>query len=150
MVFAGVLHHRPQMKMVIGEAGTGWIPYILDRMDAEWEDQFKELDLTMRPSEYWRRQCYATYQSDPVGVKLIVGLGLSASGRHLARLAGIHREGARSPARGDQAEDRLRQRREALPVCELERDRSARNPILSPPRKRGSRGDRSAACPGLR
>jgi predicted TIM-barrel fold metal-dependent hydrolase len=75
MIFAGVLHHRPQMKMVIGEAGTGWIPYILDRMDAEWEDQFKELDLTMKPSEYWRRQCYATYQSDPVGVKLIEELG---------------------------------------------------------------------------
>ena len=76
MIFAGVLHHRPQMKMVIGEAGTGWIPYILDRMDAEWEDQFKELDLTMRPSEYWRRQCYATYQSDPIGVKLIDELGV--------------------------------------------------------------------------
>jgi predicted TIM-barrel fold metal-dependent hydrolase len=75
MIFAGVLHHRPQMKMVIGEAGTGWIPYILDRMDAEWEDQFKDLDLTMNPSEYWRRQCYATYQSDPVGVKLIEELG---------------------------------------------------------------------------
>ncbi|HXP03258.1 MAG TPA: amidohydrolase family protein [Stellaceae bacterium] len=75
MIFAGVLHHRPQMKMVIGEAGTGWIPYILDRMDAEWEDQFKELDLTMKPSEYWKRQCYATYQSDPIGVKLIAELG---------------------------------------------------------------------------
>jgi len=75
MIFAGVLEHRPNMKMVIGEAGTGWIPYILDRMDAEWEDQFKELDLKMKPSEYWRRQCYATYQSDPIGVKLIDELG---------------------------------------------------------------------------
>jgi predicted TIM-barrel fold metal-dependent hydrolase len=75
MIFAGVLHHRPNMKMVIGEAGTGWIPYILDRMDAEWEDQFKDLDLTMKPSEYWKRQCYATYQSDPVGVKLLEELG---------------------------------------------------------------------------
>jgi hypothetical protein len=34
-------------------------------MDAEWEDQFKKLDLKMPPSEYWRRQCYATCQSDP-------------------------------------------------------------------------------------
>lgn len=75
VIFAGVLEHRPNMKVVIGESGTGWIPYILDRMDAEWEDQFKELDLTMRPSEYWRRQCYATYQSDPIGVKLIEELG---------------------------------------------------------------------------
>jgi len=44
-------------------------------MDAEWEDQFKELDLKMPPSEYWRRQCYATYQSDPIGVKLLDELG---------------------------------------------------------------------------
>ncbi len=75
IIFAGVLEHRPNLKVVIGEAGTGWIPYILDRMDAEWEDQFKDLDLKMRPSEYWYRQCYATYQSDPVGVKLIDELG---------------------------------------------------------------------------
>ena len=75
VIFAGVLEHRPSLKMVIGEAGTGWIPYILDRMDAEWEDQFKGLDLTMKPSDYWRRQCYATYQSDPVGVKLLDELG---------------------------------------------------------------------------
>ncbi|MBV9829525.1 MAG: amidohydrolase [Alphaproteobacteria bacterium] len=75
IIFAGVLERHPDMKIVIGEAGTGWIPYILDRMDAEWEDQFKELDLTMKPSAYWYRQCYATYQSDPVGVKLIEELG---------------------------------------------------------------------------
>ena len=64
MIFAGVLHHRPQMKMVIGEArhwsgspiySTAWTPSA--------EDQFKELDLVMKPSEYWKRQCYATYQS---------------------------------------------------------------------------------------
>jgi uncharacterized protein len=76
VIFAGVLEHRPNLKMVIGEAGTGWIPYILDRMDAEWEDQFKDLDLKMRPSEYWYRQCYATYQSDPIGVKLLGELGI--------------------------------------------------------------------------
>jgi len=75
VIFSGVLEHRPDLKVVIGEAGTGWIPYILDRMDAEWEDQFKGLDLKMKPSEYWYRQCYATYQSDPVGVKLIDELG---------------------------------------------------------------------------
>jgi uncharacterized protein len=76
IIFAGVLEHHPTLKIVIGEAGTGWIPYILDRMDTEWEDQFKELDLKMKPSEYWYRQCYATYQSDPVGVKLLEELGV--------------------------------------------------------------------------
>ena len=51
IIFSGVLEHHPGLKLVIGEAGTGWIPYILERMDAEWEDQFKELDLKMRPSD---------------------------------------------------------------------------------------------------
>ena len=75
VIFSGVLERHPGIKLVIGEAGTGWIPYILQHMDAEWEDQFKELDLKMPPSEYWRRQCYATYQTDPVGVKLLDELG---------------------------------------------------------------------------
>jgi predicted TIM-barrel fold metal-dependent hydrolase len=75
MIFGGVLERFPRLRVVLGEAGIGWIPYVLWRMDAEWEDQFKDLSLTMAPSGYWRRQCYATYQTDPVGVKLIDDLG---------------------------------------------------------------------------
>jgi len=75
MIFSGALERFPNMRIVIGESGIGWIPYVLERMDAEWEDQFKELDLTMPPSAYWRRQCRATYQTDPVGVKLLDVLG---------------------------------------------------------------------------
>jgi len=29
----------------------------------------------MKPSEYWHRQCYATYQSDRIGIKMIDELG---------------------------------------------------------------------------
>jgi predicted TIM-barrel fold metal-dependent hydrolase len=75
MIFGGVLERYPRIRIVLGESGIGWIPYILNRMDAEWEDQFKDLDLTMAPSGYWRRQCFATYQTDPIGVKLIDDLG---------------------------------------------------------------------------
>ncbi len=39
------------LKIVIGEAGLGWIPYVLQHMDLEWEDQFQDLDLKMKPSE---------------------------------------------------------------------------------------------------
>jgi predicted TIM-barrel fold metal-dependent hydrolase len=75
MVFSGVLERYPRVKVVLGESGIGWIPYVLSRMDAEWEDQFKDLELTMAPSDYWRRQCWATYQTDPIGIKLIDDLG---------------------------------------------------------------------------
>ena len=50
VIFSGALEHHPGIKLVIGEAGTGWIRYILQRMDAEWEDQSKELDLKMPPT----------------------------------------------------------------------------------------------------
>ena len=75
MIYSGVLERCPRIRLVLGEAGIGWIPYVLWRMDAEWEDQFKDLSLTMPPSGYWKRQCRATYQTDPVGIKLIDEVG---------------------------------------------------------------------------
>ncbi len=75
LIYAGVLERHPRLRVVIGESGIGWIPYVLERMDAEWEDQFKDLGLKMPPSEYWQRQCWATYQTDPIGIKLIDELG---------------------------------------------------------------------------
>jgi predicted TIM-barrel fold metal-dependent hydrolase len=75
LVYGGVLERHPRLRVVIGEGGIGWIPYILDHMDLEWEDQFKDLGLSMRPSDYWRRQCRATYQSDRIGIKLLDELG---------------------------------------------------------------------------
>jgi predicted TIM-barrel fold metal-dependent hydrolase len=46
-------------------------------MDYEWEDQFKDLDLKMKPSEYWYRQMYATYQQDQAGVDQIDKIGIN-------------------------------------------------------------------------
>ncbi len=74
-IYGGVLERYPGVRLVIGEAGIGWIPYVLEHMDLEWEDQFRDLELKMKPSEYWRRQCHATYQSDPIGIRLIDVLG---------------------------------------------------------------------------
>jgi predicted TIM-barrel fold metal-dependent hydrolase len=75
MIYSGILERYPRIRLVLGESGIGWIPYVLWRMDAEWEDQFKDLSLRMAPSAYWKRQCRATYQTDPVGIKLIDEVG---------------------------------------------------------------------------
>jgi predicted TIM-barrel fold metal-dependent hydrolase len=75
LIYGGVAEAHPNLKFVIGESGIGWIPYVLERMDLGWEDQFRDLTLTMKPSEYWRRRFYATYQSDPIGIRLIDILG---------------------------------------------------------------------------
>ncbi len=75
LIYGGVFEAYPRLVVVIGESGIGWIPYVLEHMDLEWQEQFKDLTLKMKPSEYWRRQCHATYQSDPVGLRLIDLLG---------------------------------------------------------------------------
>jgi predicted TIM-barrel fold metal-dependent hydrolase len=76
IVFGGALERFPRVRVVIGESGLGWIPYVLERMDYEWEDQFRNLELRMRPSEYWQRQMYATFQQDATGLHLLERLGV--------------------------------------------------------------------------
>src|SRR5215510_3698978 len=71
-----VFERFPNLRVVFGESGIGWIPYVLDRMDFEYEDQYKDLPLKLKPSEYWRRQCKATFQYDRVGTKLIDEMGV--------------------------------------------------------------------------
>ncbi len=75
IIYGGVLEAYPDLRVVIAESGIGWIPYLLERMDTEWEEQYQDLTLTMKPSEYWHRQFKATYQSDKVGVRLLDVLG---------------------------------------------------------------------------
>ncbi|MEC7537037.1 MAG: hypothetical protein VYB59_07045 [Pseudomonadota bacterium] len=55
IIYGGVLEAYPDNKIVIGGSGIGWIPYILDHMDLEWEEQCKDLNLEMKPSDYWHR-----------------------------------------------------------------------------------------------
>ncbi len=76
MMGAAVFERYPNIRVVFGESGIGWIPYVLDRMDFEWEDQYQDLKLKMKPSEYWRRQCKATFQYDRIGNKLIEDMGV--------------------------------------------------------------------------
>ena len=73
IVFSGALDRFPGFKFVLGEAGVSWLPYILDRMDEEYEDRYYQLNLSMKPSELWRRQGYSTYQHEP-SVALMIPL----------------------------------------------------------------------------
>ena len=128
IIYGGVLEAHPALNVVIGESGIGWIPYILEHMDLEWEDQFKDLTLTMKPSEYWRRQCHATYQSDPIGIRLIDILGeenvmwgsdFPHPRRRVAGLQGVHCARARRRARITAAQDHLRECRPSVWLLRL-------------------------------
>ena len=137
---AAVFERFPHFRVVFGESGIGWIPYLLDRMDYEYQDQYRDIKLKMLPSEYWRRQCRATFQFDRIGTKLVedlgapetadVGFRLPAPGRDLAGFAGLHQEPVRPPPAGDHPQDHLRERRQVLRPDQLT------PPPPSSPRKR--------------
>jgi predicted TIM-barrel fold metal-dependent hydrolase len=75
LIFGGVLHRHPGLRVVLGESGIGWLPYVLDRMDLEWEERLRHLELSMPPSGYWRRQVRATFQLDEAGLLLAERIG---------------------------------------------------------------------------
>lgn len=76
LIGSGVLERYPKLRVVLGESGLGWLPYTLERMDHEFKGRFQDLELKLLPSEYWRRQCKACFQTDRIGFKLIDELGV--------------------------------------------------------------------------
>ncbi len=72
VILSGIPERHPTLKLVLGESGIGWIPYVLERLDYTYEDRLTDdLNLSLKPSEYFQRQIYATFQKDPLGVQLM-------------------------------------------------------------------------------
>jgi predicted TIM-barrel fold metal-dependent hydrolase len=79
MIFSGILEQRPNVRFVLGEAGLGWIPYVLERLDHELHKFGSQLDdhkLDMLPSEIFHRQCLVTYEDEQFGVECIPRIGV--------------------------------------------------------------------------
>ena len=79
MIFSGILEQRPNVRFVLGEAGLGWIPYVIERLDHEHDkyfEQTKDHRLEMLPSEIFARQVFVTYEDEQVGVELIPKIGI--------------------------------------------------------------------------
>jgi predicted TIM-barrel fold metal-dependent hydrolase len=65
-----VCERHPRLRLVLGESGIGWIPYILERLDDTYEERLADdLKLPLPPSAYFKRQMYATFQKDLHGVQ---------------------------------------------------------------------------------
>ena len=61
--YSGMFDRHPDLKMVSVESGIGWVPFMLEAMDYELEENApKWFDkLRKRPSEYFRDNWYATF-----------------------------------------------------------------------------------------
>jgi predicted TIM-barrel fold metal-dependent hydrolase len=67
LITGGVLERHPRLRVAFLESGCGWLPYWLWRMDEHWEKTdgiAGEPVLAMRPSDYFRRQCWISCEPD--------------------------------------------------------------------------------------
>jgi predicted TIM-barrel fold metal-dependent hydrolase len=62
-ILSGMFDRHPKLQMVSVESGVGWIPFILEALDYEMEENApKELrELNKLPSEYFKSNLYATF-----------------------------------------------------------------------------------------
>jgi len=69
LIFGGVLERFPKLTIVSAENDSGWFPHYMYRMDHAYEkfNAMEKNPLPLKPSEYVRRQIWATFQDDPVG-----------------------------------------------------------------------------------
>ena len=61
--YSGMFDRHPNLKMVSVESGIGWVPFMLEAMDYELEENAPEWfhKLEKLPSEYFRDNWYATF-----------------------------------------------------------------------------------------
>jgi uncharacterized protein len=73
IVCGGVLERFPNLIVVSAENDCGWFPHFLFRLDHAHEKfgKFAASPLPLRPSEYVRRQIYATFQEDSTVLSML-------------------------------------------------------------------------------
>jgi predicted TIM-barrel fold metal-dependent hydrolase len=65
LICGGVLERHPNLRVCFVEAGCGWVPYWLERMEhhmREWAQV--TFPLTMSPTEYFLRQCFVSADTE--------------------------------------------------------------------------------------
>jgi predicted TIM-barrel fold metal-dependent hydrolase len=75
-IFTGILERFPRLRLAILESNAGWLPFWLGRMDSHSHGRYsvmgKPKNLSMLPSEYFRRQCAVACDSDESGLSYAV------------------------------------------------------------------------------
>jgi len=71
-IIGGIFDRFPKLQVVLVEAGLGWIPYYLERLDnmkrGHGWDHYDGMPKE-RPSDYWHRNMMATFEEDLFGVE---------------------------------------------------------------------------------
>ena len=74
LTLRGVCERYPRLNFVSVESGVGWIPFLLQALDWQWENNGLPADHPgwLRPSEYFHRQIYATMWFETPAIEHVV------------------------------------------------------------------------------
>jgi predicted TIM-barrel fold metal-dependent hydrolase len=76
MIFGGVFDRHPNVELVFAEGGISWALSWLQDAELLYDTYDHVLDpIAHRPSYYWRKNCYATFQADALGLDHLDVLG---------------------------------------------------------------------------
>ncbi len=77
MIFGGVLERFPNLQLVSAENDVSWMPHFMYRLDHAYDRfrHFEGVTLPLLPSDYVKRQVYATFQFETVGKDLVEAYG---------------------------------------------------------------------------
>ncbi|MGH7824061.1 MAG: amidohydrolase family protein [Candidatus Binatia bacterium] len=77
LIFSGILDRYPRLKWACAETGLGWVNYVLEACDHEWERRHLwNEDIKTKPSEVFRRQIFVDFWYEKAGIELRHNVGV--------------------------------------------------------------------------
>jgi predicted TIM-barrel fold metal-dependent hydrolase len=83
LMFSGVFERHPGLRIGTVEHELGWIPFFLQQLDYTYTDkpprgpEWKRLtDPDALPSQFFRTNCFASFQEDSLGIRLLDEIGV--------------------------------------------------------------------------
>lgn len=71
LFFSGILDRYPRLKIVTAETATGWMAFVIEACDYEWERRHLWTEgIATRPSEAFRRQVTTSFWFEQSGIQL--------------------------------------------------------------------------------
>jgi predicted TIM-barrel fold metal-dependent hydrolase len=69
LILSGLLERFPTLNFVVVESGIGWIPFVLEAMEWQFDESMPDdrAGLSLRPTEYFRRQIYSSFWFEEFG-----------------------------------------------------------------------------------
>jgi predicted TIM-barrel fold metal-dependent hydrolase len=66
LIGGGVLERFPELRIALLEGNCSWAPWLMHRLDEhhEWVGWYESRDLTKKPSEYFRSNCFVSVEAD--------------------------------------------------------------------------------------